>query len=163
MAYILNEPSLFDLTRELRGPAGEDSDTFDVYRLSVNIFEGNFLAVRWALSKDISYRNYTQDAASVGNIDCLRYLRSKGVSWDWRTCNQAASNGHLDCRHRNSFRLAICSRSWLPMEYNDLSFSCSWWSFGLSTPKLVSAGYMHTNKVVRGMNGLVKQLQLKII
>ena len=93
MAYILNDPAIFD-SRQL--------NPFDVYYLNVaeNVFVKDFLAIRWATSKGLTTKYFTYAAAQKGKLDALKYLHEKGVTWDESTCVGAASNGHppASCR-----------------------------------------------------------------
>lgn len=36
------------------------------------------------------------EAAEFGQLQCLIFLRSQGVNWDYRTCKMARENGHRD-------------------------------------------------------------------
>ena len=86
MSYILHDPSIF----------GISLTPFDVHCLSVEAFADNFLPVRWAICKGIS-TVFVYQAAEVGNIKCLEYLKSQIYEWNESTCDAAASNGHIDC------------------------------------------------------------------
>ena len=90
MVYILNNPAIFGL----------QLNVLDIYRLSIDIFEKDFLGVRWATSKDLVDETYTKYAAKVGSLDCLTYLHENGCSWTELTCSAAAENGHppASCR-----------------------------------------------------------------
>ena len=73
---------------------------FDVYYLSANIFVKDFLPIRWATSKGLATKYFTQEAARKGQLDALKYLHEKGVPWNKRTTEKAAENGHppASCR-----------------------------------------------------------------
>ena len=38
-----------------------------------------------------------EEAASNGQLECLKYLHERGCPWDEETCWYAAENGHLEC------------------------------------------------------------------
>ena len=38
-----------------------------------------------------------EEAASNGQLECLKYLHEHGCPWDEETCWYAAKNGHLEC------------------------------------------------------------------
>ena len=90
MAYILNDPTIFGL----------QLNSFDVYYLNVNAFSKDFLPIRWAVSRGLANIYFTHTAAQFGNLEALKYLHEKGVPWDYRTCTEAAKNGHppASCR-----------------------------------------------------------------
>ena len=90
MAYILNDPTIFGL----------QLNVLDVYRLTTDIFQQDFLAIRWIGSKGLLDEAHSQYAASIGNLECLQYLHKEDCPWDWRTCWKAAANGHppASCR-----------------------------------------------------------------
>jgi hypothetical protein len=39
----------------------------------------------------------TQEAASNGQLECLKYAHENGCPWDSKTTEVAAKNGHLEC------------------------------------------------------------------
>ena len=38
-----------------------------------------------------------EEAASNGHLECLKYAHEHGCPWDENTCYNAAKNGHLEC------------------------------------------------------------------
>ena len=93
MAYILNDPTIFSIYELVAS---------DIYQLSVGneIFRGDFLPIRWILSKDSSQDigdYFLMTAVNFGQLSVLQYLHEKGYVWDEGTCAKAAENGHLDC------------------------------------------------------------------
>ena len=86
MAYILNDPTIF----------GTKLNPFDVYYLSANVFDADFLAVKWLQNMDLVRNELVDFAASVGNLKCLQYLHDKGLPWGKQTCRLAAAYDHLD-------------------------------------------------------------------
>ena len=85
MAYILNDPTIF----------GTKLNPFEIYQLSVDVIEDDFLPVRWLLS--VQPMDLILFAAKAGSIKCLQYLHKKGYPWKPTVCRFAAANGHLDC------------------------------------------------------------------
>ena len=98
MAYILHDPTIFDI-QYIRTIKRRRVEAIDIYRLSVSndVFRGNFPIVRWAISKGVIDPLIMIDVASVGNIECLEYLHKKGCQWNKETSMAAVEYGQLDC------------------------------------------------------------------
>ena len=54
--------------------------------------------VRWLIQEQgfAMDRNVMSHAASSGNLELVKWLRSEGCPWDAWTCRRAAQNGHLE-------------------------------------------------------------------
>ena len=93
MAYILNDPSIFNIEVELKHmykislsahlSISLILNVLDIYRLSVQdaIYTKDFLAIRWAASKGLLDHTDVEYAAKVRNLKVLNYLKEQDYLW----------------------------------------------------------------------------------
>jgi|SRR5579872_721457 len=54
------------------------------------------LSKRCAIQHKINRKLLCHKSAAEGSLEVLKWARSNGCVWDWRTCAYAAQNGHLE-------------------------------------------------------------------
>ena len=70
MSYILNDPAIFGI---------EYLNPFYIHYLSTDVFAKDYLPIRWATSKGLATKYFTQEAVEYGSLEALKYLHEKGV------------------------------------------------------------------------------------